>query len=76
MNTVKMIYFDLFDFILSPLQGGNDTTYVCANNNSNVNFFTALLDKGVLTINNTVSWTNQNTVFHFGLPGTDFSLTV
>ncbi|XP_024290149.2 putative ferric-chelate reductase 1 isoform X3 [Oncorhynchus tshawytscha] len=33
-------------------QGQNDTTYVCANNNGKVKFFTALLDKGVLTINN------------------------
>nr|XP_046174255.1 putative ferric-chelate reductase 1 [Oncorhynchus gorbuscha] len=32
-------------------QDGNATIYVCANNNSNVNFFTALLDKGNLTTN-------------------------
>ncbi|XP_071235044.1 putative ferric-chelate reductase 1 isoform X2 [Salvelinus alpinus] len=31
---------------------GNATIYVCANNNNNVKFFTALLDKGNLTINN------------------------
>ncbi|XP_041724248.1 putative ferric-chelate reductase 1 [Coregonus clupeaformis] len=35
-------------------QGGNDTTYVCANNNGSVKFFTALLDKGVLTVTNTL----------------------
>ncbi|XP_055757024.1 putative ferric-chelate reductase 1 [Salvelinus fontinalis] len=35
-------------------QGGNDTTYVCANNNGKVKFFTALLDNTVLTIISTL----------------------
>ncbi|CAB1345466.1 unnamed protein product [Coregonus sp. 'balchen'] len=35
-------------------QGGNDTTYVCANNTGNVKFFTTLFDKGVLTDTNTL----------------------
>ncbi|XP_064787407.1 putative ferric-chelate reductase 1 [Oncorhynchus masou masou] len=32
-------------------QDSNATAFVCANNNGNVNFFTALLDKGNLTYN-------------------------
>ncbi|XP_045067693.1 putative ferric-chelate reductase 1 [Coregonus clupeaformis] len=36
------------------IQGGNDTTYVCANNNGIVLFFTALLNNGNLTITNTL----------------------
>ncbi|KAK6291867.1 hypothetical protein J4Q44_G00376520 [Coregonus suidteri] len=36
------------------IQGGNDTTYVCANNNGIVQFFTALLDNGNLTKTNTL----------------------
>ncbi|CAB1345523.1 unnamed protein product, partial [Coregonus sp. 'balchen'] len=35
-------------------QRGNDTTYVCANNKGSVKLFTALLDKGVLTVTNTL----------------------
>ncbi|KAK6291828.1 hypothetical protein J4Q44_G00376130 [Coregonus suidteri] len=36
-------------------QGGNDTTYVCANNNGIVNFFTALLDNKSLSVINTMA---------------------
>ena len=31
-------------------QGGNDTTYICANNNGEVQFFSALLDNNKLTL--------------------------
>lgn len=45
-NLCKQVSFTVFHF--AP-QGGNDTTYVCANNNGSVQFFGAFLDNGVLT---------------------------
>ncbi|XP_044198514.1 putative ferric-chelate reductase 1 [Thunnus albacares] len=35
---------------LDATAGGNDTTYVCANNNGNVQFFGAVLNNGQLTL--------------------------
>ncbi|CAB1345521.1 unnamed protein product [Coregonus sp. 'balchen'] len=53
------------------IQGGNDTTYVCANNNSIVQFFTTLFDKGVLTDTNTVRILGSPTAVLFSSKGVD-----
>nr|XP_029531911.1 ferric-chelate reductase 1-like isoform X1 [Oncorhynchus nerka]XP_029531912.1 ferric-chelate reductase 1-like isoform X1 [Oncorhynchus nerka] len=57
-------------------QGQNDTTYVCANSNRKVKFFTALLDKGVLTINNKLHVESVNGSVNNQIIQCTFSATV